>query len=169
MPVFLMAVLSALPGEAASKADLNAKTIEGQSARLKDLRGKFVVLNFWATWCTPCREEMPMLVRIAEANTNRDLLFIAVAVDDQKTRGGVSAAAKEYGIPFPVWTGANGDDLFKISKGEAVPATVFLDRDGTVQASVSGQIREQELRLRIEWLTGDRSGAKPPLFVSHVK
>ena len=165
----LLAFLASVAAEAASKADLSAKTLEGQTVRLKDLRGKFVVLNFWATWCTPCREEMPMLVRVAAANLNRDLLFVAVAVDDQKTRSGVAGAAKEYGIPFPVWTGPNGDDLYRISKSEAVPATVFLDRDGTVQAAVSGQIREEELRLRIEWLTGNRSGEKPAAFVSHVR
>ena len=153
---------------AASKADLNAKTLDGQKVHLKDLRGKLVVLNFWATWCGPCKEELPMLVKTAQASANPDLLFIAVSVDDSKTQGRIPDAAKQFGITFPVWAGANGDDLYRLSKGEAVPATIFIDRDGTIEARVSGQIRESELHERINWLTGDRKSAKPQEFISHV-
>jgi len=153
---------------AASKADLNAKSLDGRKVRLKDLRGKLVVLNFWATWCGPCREELPMLVKTAEASTNPDLLFIAVSVDDSKTQGKVRDSVRQFGITFPVWIGASGDDLYKLSKGEAVPATIFIDRDGTIEATVSGEIRENELKERINWITGDRKGTKPQEFISHV-
>ena len=93
---------------AAPKADLNAKSLDGQKVHLKDLRGKLVVLNFWATWCGPCREELPMLVKTAQASANPDLVFIAVSVDDAKTQGKVPDAARQFGITFPVWVGANG-------------------------------------------------------------
>jgi len=75
---------------------------------------------------------------------------------------------KQFGITFLVWVGANGDDLYRLSKGEAVSATIFIDRDGTVEARVSGQIRENELQERIDWLTGDRKGVRPQEFISHV-
>jgi len=153
---------------AASKADLNAKALDGQKVHLKDLRGKLVVLNFWATWCGPCREELPMLVKTANASTNPDLVFIAVSVDDSQTQVKVPGSARQFGITFPVWVGANGDDLYKLSKGEAVPATIFIDRDGTIEARVSGQIRENELKERIDWLSGDRKVVKPQEFISHV-
>lgn len=152
---------------AASKAVLNAKTLDGQKAHLKDLRGKLVVLNFWATWCGPCREEMPMLIRTAKTIANPDLAFIAVSVDDAKTQANVPDPASQFGITFPVWVGANGDDLYKLSKSDAVPATIFIDRDGTIVARVSGEIRENELKERLDWLTGDRKIAPPPEFVSH--
>ncbi len=152
---------------AASKADLNAKTPDGKKVRLKDLRGKLVVLNFWATWCGPCREELPMLIKTAQASANPDLVFIAVSVDDSKTQAKVPDFVSQFGITFPVWVGANGDDVYKISKGEMVPATIFIDRDGTIESSVSGAIRENELKERIDWLTGDRKGVRPPEFTSH--
>ncbi len=155
--------------DAAAKADLTAKTLAGETVRLKDFRGKLIVLNFWATWCVPCREEMPMLVKAAQANTDANLLFIAAAVDDPKSTAKVPEAAKAYSISFPVWTGISGETLFRLSKAEAVPATVFVDRDGSIQAQVSGQITAEELRSRIAWLTGDRTGPKPTAFVSHMK
>lgn len=163
-----LVLLSVSVGGAASKADLNAKSLDGQKVRLKDLRGKLVVLNFWATWCGPCKEELPMLVKTAQASANPDLVFIAVSVDDAKTQARIPDAAKQFGITFPVWAGANGDDLYRLSKGEAVPATIFIDRDGTIEARVSGEIREGELQERIHWLTGDRKGASPQEFISHV-
>jgi thiol-disulfide isomerase/thioredoxin len=166
--VLLTTLLSINVAHGASKAELNAKTLEGQKVHLKDLRGKLVVLNFWATWCGPCREELPMLVKAAQAAGQPDLVFIAVSVDDSKTEGKVPDAVRQFGISFPVWRGATGDDVFKLSKGEAVPATVFIDRDGTIESRVSGTIRESELTERIKWLTGDRKGSKPQDFISHV-
>lgn len=153
---------------AASKADLNAKTLDGQKVHLKDLRGKLVVLNLWATWCGPCRSEMPMLVRTAQTNTTPDLVFIAVSVDDAKTQPNIPASVSKFGISFPVWAGATGDDVYRLSKGEAVPATIFIDRDGSIEARVSGEIRESELKERINWLTGDRKSTKPQEFISHA-
>ena len=164
----VLILLSASAANAASKADLNARSLDGQKVHLKDLRGKLVVLNFWATWCGPCKEELPMLVKTAQASANQDLVFIAVSVDEAKTQGRIPDAAKEFGITFPVWTGANGDDLYRLSKSEAVPATIFIDRDGTIEARVSGEIRESELHQRINWLIGDRKGARPQEFISHV-
>ncbi len=161
---FVACLLAAAIGYSASRADLTAQTPDGQRVHLKDLRGKLVVLNFWATWCGPCREELPMLVR---ASRNADAAFIAVALDDAKTRAKVPEAARQFGITFPVWVGATGDDLYKLSKAEMVPATLFVDRDGTVVATVSGQIRESELQERLAWLTGDRKAPRPQEYVSH--
>ena len=154
---------------AASKADLAARTLDGQKVRLKDIRGNLVVLNLWATWCAPCREELPLLVKTAKQSTVTNLMFIAVSVDDTDAVDKVRAAAHELGITFPVWIGANADDLFRLSKAEVVPATIFIDRDGTIAARVSGEIRETELIERIDWLSGNRTGSRPKEFISHVK
>ena len=102
--VLLTSVLAVSVASAASKADLNARSLDGQKVHLKDLRGKLVVLNFWATWCGPCRDELPMLVKTAQGKCNPDLVFIAVSVDDSKTQGqgfrircGSSASRFRYG------------------------------------------------------------------------
>jgi thiol-disulfide isomerase/thioredoxin len=165
--VFYLLVVGIM--RAAPRADLTAKNLDGQKVRLKEMRGNLVVLNFWATWCGPCKEEMPMLVRIAKENPMLGLKFIAVSVDDRETQDKVGEMAPHFGISFPVWVGANADDLYRLSNGEAVPATIFIDRDGTIVARVSGEIREAELKERIGWLTGNRSGKPPQEFVSHAK
>ena len=166
--VLLFTLLLVAVAIAASKADLTARSLDGQKVHLKDLRGKMVVLNFWATWCGPCKEEMPILIKAAQASANPDLVFLAVSVDDAKTQAKVPDAAKQFGITFPIWVGATGEDLYNLSKGQAAPATIFIDRDGAILARVSGEIRESELKERIDWLTGDRKGASPQEFISHV-
>src|SRR5262249_4250405 len=113
IPLLLLVSLA----NAAPKAELNVKNLDGQKVHLKDLRGKLVVLNFWATWCGPCRKELPMLVKVAQANSNSDLVFLAVSVDDAKSRAKVPEAVSQFGITFPVWVGANGDDVYNLSKG----------------------------------------------------
>src|SRR5205814_2878177 len=113
--LLLTSFLAVSAASAAAKADLNAKSLDGQKVRLKDLRGKLVVVNFWATWCGPCREELPMLVKTAKASTHPDLVFIAVSVDDAETQGKIPDSVRQFGITFTVWAGANGDDVSQLS------------------------------------------------------
>lgn len=167
--LLLLSLFATGIASAAAKADLSAKDLDGRKVRLKDLRGHLVVLNFWATWCGPCREELPMLVRTSKEMATPELTFIAISVDEPETRSKVADAKRNFGITFPVWVGANVDDLHKLSKADAVPATIFIDRDGVIVARVSGEIRQSELKERIMWLTGDRSGTRPKEFVSHVQ
>jgi peroxiredoxin len=166
-----MAVL-ALTSTGAPKnkpVDLTLTNSNGERVRLRDYRGQIVVLNFWATWCGPCNEEMPMLVRAEKDYKARGVTFIGASLDDSKTRKNVPEFARKHEVGFPVWIGATGDDLAKLGMGEAVPATAFIDRDGVIVARVSGQIPESELKERIDWLIGERSGPPPQPFVSHLE
>src|SRR3981081_4084386 len=117
----LMLSLSGAPKEL-PKSDLTLKDMKGQKVRLRDYRGKVVVLNFWATWCGPCKAELPMLVEAAKDYGSRGVVFVAVSLDDEKTKQYVPAFVSEHHIGFPVWLGATGDDLGKLGMGEAVPA-----------------------------------------------
>lgn len=159
---------SAAPKNNAKPVDLALKDLHGADVRLRDYRGQIVVLNFWATWCGPCNEEMPMLVEAEKQYGPSGVIFIGASLDERKTTAHIPGFLSKHGITFPVWTGATGDDLAKLRMGEAVPATAFIDRGGLIVARVSGQLRETELKERIEWLLSDRSGAPPPAFVSHV-
>jgi thiol-disulfide isomerase/thioredoxin len=165
----LAALLAALaPGAGAPKADLALRDASGRKVRLRDLRGKPVVLNFWATWCGPCNAEMPMLVDMEKQYAGRGVRFIAASLDDAKTTAKIPAFLAEYRVSFPVWYGATGDDLDQLKLGGAVPATAFLDAEGRVVARILGQARLEEVKRRLDWLIGDKSAPAPEPVVTHL-
>jgi thiol-disulfide isomerase/thioredoxin len=163
----MLAVMALCAG--APKADLTLRDANGRKVRLRDLRGKPVVLNFWATWCGPCNAEMPMLVDMEKQYAARGVLFIAASLDDTKTAARIPAFLAEYKVGFPVWYGATGDDLDQLKLGGAVPATAFLDADGRVVARILGQARPEEVKQRLDWLTGDPSAPAPEPLVRHLQ
>jgi thiol-disulfide isomerase/thioredoxin len=153
----------------APKADLTLKDASGQKVRLRDLRGKVVVLNFWATWCVPCRAEMPLLVESERDYGSRGVVFVGASLDDDESKAQVPAFTAMHKVDFPIWYGATGDDLAKLELGEAVPATAFLDQEGHIVARVLGQLRKEDLQERLDWLTGDRKGPAPQALVKHLE
>jgi len=150
------------------KAELTLKDADGRRVRLSDYRGKLVVLNFWATWCGPCASEMPTLVEAEKTYSGR-VVFIAASLDDGKSRSNVPEFLNKYHVTFPVWFGATGDDLAKLDMGPAVPATAFIDEDGHIISRIWGQFREPELKERLEWMTGPRTGPAPQAVVKHLE
>lgn len=143
-------------------------TLDGEKAQLRDLRGKPVVLNFWATWCGPCQDEMPLLAQAAKEYGPRGVVFVGVSLDEKKSRATIPAFLAQHGITFPVWLGGTAGDLARLKLGEAVPATAFIDAEGRIIARVSGEIRASELHERLEWLVGNRTGPAPAPQVIHL-
>ena len=162
----LLAALALCAG--APKADLALRDAAGRKVRLRDLRGAPVVLNFWATWCGPCTAEMPMLVEMEKQYAARGVRFIAASLDDAKTAAKIPAFLDGYKVTFPVWYGATADHLDQLKLGEAVPATAFLDAEGRVVARILGQARPEEVKQRLDWLTGDPSAPAPEPLVKHL-
>jgi thiol-disulfide isomerase/thioredoxin len=152
----------------APKADLSLKDSAGHKVRLRDLRGKPVVLNFWATWCGPCNAEMPMLVELEKQYAARGVVFVGASLDDAKTKDRVPAFLSEHKVGFPVWYGATSDDLDQLKMGGAVPATAFLDAEGHITARILGQARPDEVKERLDWLVGEKTGAPPLALVKHL-
>ncbi len=150
------------------KAELTLKDADGHRVRLSDYRGKVVVLNFWATWCGPCNAEMPALVELEKTYGARGVVFIGASLDDAKTKPQIPAFVSKYQVTFPIWVGATGDDLDKLAMGPAVPATAFLDPEGRIVSRIQGQFRDAEVKQRLEWLTGPRTGPAPPALVKHL-
>jgi thiol-disulfide isomerase/thioredoxin len=142
--------------------------MNGKKVRVSDLRGKIVVLNFWATWCLPCRTEMPMLVEAEKEYASRGVVFVAVSLDDRQTRPKIPEFVDQFKIGFPVWVGGSIMDLEDLKLGQALPATAFVDREGRIVARVLGQVPRNELYERLDWLTGDRSGSPPNPLVRHA-
>lgn len=161
LPAFFTGVLVFAAGQA-PRAELRLKSIDGQNVRLSDYRGKVVVLNFWATWCAPCAAEIPMLVQAEKYYNPKGVVFIAASVDDRKGKKSVPNFVNRYSVGFPVWMDATTGDLLRLRMGAAVPATAFLDREGRIVARVAGEMREGDLRERLDWLLGDRVGSAPP-------
>jgi thiol-disulfide isomerase/thioredoxin len=136
---------------------------------VRDLRGKMAVLNFWATWCGPCKAEMPMIADLEKQYAPKGVAFIGASMDDAKTRDRVPNFLREHHVEFPIWYGATADDLDELRLGNVVPATAFVDKDGRIVARILGQAREEEIRERLEWMLGDRSGAAPTPLVKHLE
>jgi cytochrome c biogenesis protein CcmG, thiol:disulfide interchange protein DsbE len=119
---------------------------EGGTLRLSDLQGKPVLVNFWASWCTPCRQEMPEIVKSYSAH--RDEGLVVVAVDLQENAAQVVTFADEFGMTFPIVIDRNGGvgDAWRIGGPvQGIPSSYFLDPSGVVQARVYGPLTPETL------------------------
>ena len=119
--------------------------LDGRKQRLEQWKGKVVVVNFWATWCAPCREEMPALVRTQARLGSKGLQVVGIAVD-QPDR--VRSFATEIGVNYPLLVGElEVMDLAKLAGNElgALPYTVILDRSGRIVRTQLGGVTEASL------------------------
>ncbi len=127
---------------------------EGAPQDLAQWRGKLLIVNFWATWCEPCRQEVPALVRIQSAYAPKGVQIVGIALDSAAK---VREFAKEYGINYALVIGAMETiDLSRKfgNSAAALPYTVVLDPAGKVVATRLGGITEQELRSVIGRVSG---------------
>jgi thiol-disulfide isomerase/thioredoxin len=148
------------------EASLRLKDTGGRPRSLIDHRGKIVVLNFWATWCKPCRDEIPILVSLDSRYRERGVDFICASADDSSTQKNVAGFARRLKISFPVWVGATMDDIKRLGLGNSIPATVIIDRNGAVVGRILGPVGNADLQNRIEWLLGDRQTPAPAAVVN---
>ena len=116
--------------------DFTLESLDGKSMRLSDLRGKAVLLNFWATWCGPCKIETPWLVELQNQYGSQGLQVIGVAMDDSGKED-IAKFAKEMGVNYPVLLGkeAVGDAYGGVP---ALPETFFIGRDGKIVDKIIG-------------------------------
>jgi thiol-disulfide isomerase/thioredoxin len=157
-----MAAFSCVVLSAASLPKLKVKNLDGQKENLKQFDGRIIVLNFWATWCGPCKDEMPMLVKEEARYRERGVQVVGVSVDKPGDEDKVRAFIKKYGVTFPVWVGGSADDLDRWKMGPAVPATAFIDQSGEIVGRVEGEMRQLKLEHRLDWMLGDHQGSPPP-------
>lgn len=115
--------------------DFTLKDLNGQKASLKDFRGKIVFLNFWTTWCPPCRFEMPSMEKLHSKFKNRD--FIILAIDLQERAERVRAFKEKMKLNFPILL--DNDGIVGLEYGVRVlPSTYLVDRDGYIIGGALG-------------------------------
>lgn len=166
--VAAMALLCLAPKMCAKTApNLELKDLAGKTRKISDLRGSITVINFWATWCVPCREELPLLDRLQKEYVEKSVRFIAASADEPKNRPALDRFVKTNQIGLDVWVGADLDMLERSGLGNELPATLIIDDHGQVIARVLGEAREDDIRRPLDWLLGGRSGPAPEAIVKH--
>ena len=115
---------------ATAAPDFTLHAMDGPNLRLKEQRGRVVMVNFWATWCGPCRQEMPQLNRLYEKYKSSGFVLLGVNVDDDTKKA--AEVAGKLGVTFPVLldTDKSVSKLYDLS---TMPSTVIIDRDGKVR------------------------------------
>jgi thiol-disulfide isomerase/thioredoxin len=123
--------------------DFSLESIDGKSVRLSDLRGKAVLLNFWATWCSPCKIEMPWFVELQNQYGREGLQVVGVAMDDA-SKEDIAKFAKDMGVNYPILIGKEsvGDQYGGIP---ALPESFFIGRDGKMVDKIIGLKGKSEI------------------------
>jgi thiol-disulfide isomerase/thioredoxin len=119
------------------------RTLDGRTLRLDELRGRPVILDFWATWCAPCRASMPHLSTMQSRYGTRGLVIVGLSVDDAPPQE-VRRFAERLRLRFPVAIASEGllDDYGPIG---SIPTTIFIDRRGRIVRRVVGYVDEETL------------------------
>ena len=128
--IFAASTLAASGMEGQPAPDFALKSSSGENMRLSEHRGDVVMINFWATWCGPCRQEMPLLDELYTRYQRVGFNLLGVNIDDDSRRA--MKMIEELGVSFPVLFDAR-KEVSKLYSVEAMPVTVLVDREGNVR------------------------------------
>ncbi len=121
----------ATPAEGTARLDFTLKDMAGQTVNLEKYAGRPIVINFWATWCGPCRIETPWLVELQDRYRDRGLVVLGISTDDEPED--LRPFAAEFKMNYPVLVGLGHDELLKAYDAvDLLPVTWFVKADGTI-------------------------------------
>ena len=139
-------------GERRVMPELVMPQLDGGTWRMADHRGQVVLVNYWATWCGPCWEETPGLIRLSQELGPKGLAVVGVAIDE----GGKEKVKKfvvEFRVPYPV---VLPERMSQLAYGlEGVPTTILVDRQGRVAKTYVGAVRQRDFETDVEVLLGE--------------
>jgi len=145
-----------------SAPDFELTSLDGKKVKLSDYRGKAILLNFWATWCGPCKVEMPWFVDLQRKYGNDGLVVLGVAMDDSEAPK-IAEFASQMGVNYPVLLGTD-----KVSEQygnvEFLPTSFYINRDGKFVGKGVGLIDRKEVEANVQKALGSRvvGAAAPP-------
>ncbi|WP_409251986.1 peroxiredoxin family protein [Bacillus sp. SCS-153A] len=132
------------PGEGDAAPDFTLMTLEGKEVSLSDYKGKKVILNFWATWCPPCKAEMPHMQEYYEEyhkKANVEMLAVNLTtIDEGKTA--IKEFVEEYGLTFPILLDEEGTQG-TIYKAQTIPTSYMIDTNGIIQHKILGPMNKE--------------------------
>jgi thiol-disulfide isomerase/thioredoxin len=129
------------------------RDLNGRTVRLTDFKGKVVLLNFWATWCPPCRAEIPDLVNWQGQYSRQGLQVIGVTYPPTN-RLAVRRFVRQFKMNYPVWRGSKAAKAL-FDPGETLPFSVVIDREGNVRTTIEGIMLPEEFDAKIRPLLGN--------------
>jgi cytochrome c biogenesis protein CcmG/thiol:disulfide interchange protein DsbE len=135
--------------------DFSLPALSEETLTLSRLRGRAVVLNFWATWCPPCRAEMPAFQRLYARYADRGLMVIAINATFSDAPEAVADFRRRYGLTFPILLDASGavNQRYRVT---ALPTTFFIDPQGTIrEVVVGGPMSEAAIEARVRTLLSE--------------
>lgn len=128
--------------------DFELTSLDGRRVKLSDFRGKAVLLNFWATWCSPCKVEMPWFVDLQNKYGNDGLVVLGVALDDTDSDK-IAKFASEMGVNYPVLLGTDkvSEDYGNV---QYLPTSFYIDRDGKIVGKGTGLLARSEVEQNVQ-------------------
>jgi len=153
LSIFVLAGVLAVGGNAQTKApqqakDFALKTVTGSTIKLSNLKGKVVLLNFWATWCGPCRAEIPDFSALYEEYKSKGFEIVGVSLDDDGWDS-VTPFVKKYKIPYPIVLG-NGKVVDEYGGFEFIPTTFLIDKKGNIVDKHVGMMNRAQLEKKLK-------------------
>lgn len=132
------------PREGFSAPDFTLETLEGETITLSDLRGQVVIVNLWASWCPPCRAEMPAIEQIYQSYKAQGLEVLAVNTTYQDSEKAAAQFAQDFGLTFPILLDRDGA-VSRSYQLQVLPTTYFIDRQGIIRAVIPGGPMKESL------------------------
>jgi peroxiredoxin len=138
------------PNAKEANLGLTFKDLEGKPVALSDYKGKVILLDFWATWCPPCRKEIPGFVELYNTYKSRGLVVIGVSMDDADDLADVKRYAAQIKMNYPVLLGAGREEDLKPAFGEIpLPTSFIIARDGRICARHDGLTAKEQVEREI--------------------